>query len=149
MATMYVTNRYRIKSSRHKKKTHALSCCTKFHMNWLPLKKKDKLILPLQTTPNIESLTSKIPSRRIQLRQHSFISCTIKIWNSLPLSTVMSDSVDLVQNSRLKIHIYMQFLSVMCKCFILKLDQFIRAVSMTYTFVLQLVEGGRSRNITN
>lgn len=30
-----------------------------------------------------------------------------KPWNSLPLSTVMSDSVDLVQNSRLKIHIYM------------------------------------------
>jgi hypothetical protein len=49
MATMYVTNRYRIKSSRHKIKTHAWSCCTKFHMNWLPLKKTRQINSTTQT----------------------------------------------------------------------------------------------------
>ena len=56
--------------------------------------KTDVLIPPVRFSRNMHSLSYQIPSTRIQLRQQSFFLRTIRNWNSLPLNTVKSDSVE-------------------------------------------------------
>ena len=56
--------------------------------------KTDILIPPLRLSRNMHTLSFQIPSCRTQIRQNSFSPRTIKDWNHLPLSTVMSGSVE-------------------------------------------------------
>ena len=56
--------------------------------------KTDILIPPLRFSRNMHSLSYQIPPTRLQLRQQSFFPRTIRNWNSLPLNTVKSDSVE-------------------------------------------------------
>ena len=55
--------------------------------------KTDRLI-PLSDSHATCILSFQIPSCRTQIRQNSFFPRTIKDWNHLSLSTVMSDSVE-------------------------------------------------------
>jgi hypothetical protein len=56
--------------------------------------KTDILISPFRFYRKMHSLSYQIPPTRLQLRQQSFFPQTIRNWNSLPLNTVNSDSVE-------------------------------------------------------
>jgi hypothetical protein len=106
-AARYVTNRYH--------NTYSISNMIE-HLNWqtladwrtdarlvmlykithelVAIPKTDILIPPVRFSRNMHSLSYQIPSTRIQLRQQSFFPRTIPNWNSLPLNTVKSDSVE-------------------------------------------------------
>ena len=71
-----------------------LSMFYKIVNNKVAIPKTDRLIPPLRFSRNMHTLSFQIPSCRTQIRQNSFFPRTIKDWNHLPLSTVMSDSIE-------------------------------------------------------
>ena len=101
MAARYVTNRYH--------NTSSVSNMIE-HLNWrrsdarlvmlykisheLVAIPKQTFIPPFRLSQNMHSLSYQIPPTRLQLRQQSFFPRTIRNWNSLPLNTVKSDSVE-------------------------------------------------------
>ena len=106
-AARYVTNRYHNTSSVSNMIEHLnwqsladrgsaahLVMLYKILHELVTIPKTDILLLPLRFSWNMYSLSYQIPLTRLQLRQQSFFPRTIRNWNSLPLNTVKSDSVE-------------------------------------------------------
>ena len=106
-AARYVTNRHRNTSSvsdmldhlkwrdlAHRRTEARLVMFYKISYHLVAITKTDRLIQPLRQSRNTHTLSYQIPSCRTQIRQQSFFPRTIKIWNSLPPSIVMSDSIE-------------------------------------------------------
>ena len=60
----------------------------------MAISKTNRLIPPHRLSRNMYTQSFPIPSCRTQLRQSLFFQRTIKVWNNLPLNTVMCDSVE-------------------------------------------------------
>ena len=106
-AARYVTNRHRNTSSvsdmldhlkwrdlAHRRTEARLVMFYKISYHLVAITKTDRFIQPLRQSRNTHTLSYQIPSCRTQIRQQSFFPRTIKIWNSLPPSIVMSDSIE-------------------------------------------------------
>ena len=106
-AARFVTNRYHNTSSvsnmiqhlnwrslAHRRSDTRLIMLYKINYSLVAITKTDRLIPPLRQSRNIHSLSFQIPQCRLQVRQQSFFPRTIKLWNSIPMNIVMSDSVE-------------------------------------------------------
>ena len=106
-AARYVTNRYRNTSSvgdmlssldwrslADRRTDARLIMLYKISHELVAVSKTDRLLSPLRQTRNMHKLAYQIPSCKTQIRQLSFFPRTIRDWNSLPLTVVLSDSVE-------------------------------------------------------